>query len=344
MTNTPLESAIQLGQECLKSSPVIVLGSGASVPFGLPSMSDLAQQLGDSDPEGMLSKQDLQVWQAFVDRLQHQDLENALLEVDLNDNLSDYVVRETWKLINAADLSFLEESVGASNALPLGRLYRYLFSSTQRSVAVVTTNYDRLAEYAADFSGISHYTGFTYGYLRRRQSGSPTRFSQGGRPARTINIWKVHGCLDWFMDSDDQTIGLALAKSIPEGFRPAIVTPGVTKYEQAHLEPFRTIITGADAALMQANAYLCVGFGFNDTHIQPKLMERWQQGNALLIILTKVLTDSAREKLAGNNGQRFLALEEAPAGTQMWSNEYPNGELLDGVDWWQLENFMTATT
>ena len=344
MPKTPSESAIEIGQECLKSSPVIVLGSGASVPFGLPSMGDLARHLGDSDPKGIPSEQDLQVWQAFVGRLQKQDLEKALLEGDLNDSLSDYVVRETWKLINAADLSFLEKSVGAPNVLPLGRLYRYLFGSTQRSMDVVTTNYDRLAEYAADFSGLSHYTGFTYGYFRRRQGGSPIYFSQGGRAARTINIWKVHGCLDWFMDSDDQTIGLALAKSVPEGFRPAIVTPGVTKYEQAHLEPFRTIITGADAALMQANAYLCVGFGFNDTHIQPKLMERWQQGNALLVILTKGLTDLARDKLTVNNGQRFLALEEAPTGTQMWSDEYPNGELLDGVNWWQLGDFMAATT
>ena len=344
MPKTPLESAIELGQECLKSSPVIVLGSGASVPFGLPSMSGLARQLGKSDPKGVLSKQNSQVWQEFLDKLQNQDLENALAEADLNESLSDYVVRETWKLINAADLSFLGKSVGAPNMLPLGRLYRYLFSSTHRDMAVVTTNYDRLAEYAADFSGLSHYTGFTYGYLRRRQSGSPIYFSQGGRPARTINVWKVHGCLDWFMDSDDQTIGLALAKSVPEGFRPAIVTPGVTKYAQAHLEPFRTIITGADAALMQANAYLCIGFGFNDDHIQPKLMERWQQGNALLVILTKRLTDSARDMLTRTSGQTFLALEEAPTGTQMWSDEYPDGELLDGVNWWQLGDFMAATT
>lgn len=344
MPKTPLESAIELGQECLKSSPVIVLGSGASVPFGLPSMSGLAQHLGKSDPKGVLNKQNSQAWQEFVDKLEKQDLENALAEADLNESLSDYVVRETWKLINAADLSFLDKSVGAPNVLPLGRLYRYLFSSTQRGMAVVTTNYDRLAEYAADFSGLSHYTGFTYGYLRRRQSGSPIYFSQGGRTARTVNIWKVHGCLDWFMDSDHQTIGLALAKSVPEGFRPAIVTPGVTKYAQTHLEPFRTIITGADNALMQANAYLCVGFGFNDDHIQPKLMERWQQGDALLVILTKGLTESVRDMLTRASGQTFLALEESPTGTQMWSDEYPDGELLDGVNWWQLGAFMAATT
>ena len=113
-----------------------------------------------------------------ANQLQIQDLENALAEADLNESLSDYVVRETWKLINAADLRFLGKSVGTPNVLPLGRLYRYLFNSTQRDMAVVTTNYDRLAEYAADFSGLSHYTGFTYGYLRRRQSGSLIYFSQ----------------------------------------------------------------------------------------------------------------------------------------------------------------------
>ena len=344
MQENLIETVSTLAQECLKSSPVIVLGSGASVPFGLPSMVELAQHLTSSDPADTLNQQELVQWDQFVSRLQNQDLESALASIMMSESLSDYIVRKTWKHINTADLEALNRLIGSADVSPLGRLYRYLFSSTQRFVSVVTTNYDRLAEYAADRVGLSYYTGFTYGYLRTRQGSSPTLFSQGGKPARTIEIWKVHGSLDWFMDSDDQTIGIALAKYLPDGFRPAIVTPGVGKYEQTHLEPFRTIITRADYSLSRGRAYLCIGFGFNDDHIQPKLMERWQQGNALLVILTKELTDSARYMLAKANGQRFLALEEASAGTQVWSNEYPGGEVLHGVDWWRLDDFITANT
>ena len=36
MPTTPLSVALEEGQDCLKLSPVIVLGSGASIPPGLP--------------------------------------------------------------------------------------------------------------------------------------------------------------------------------------------------------------------------------------------------------------------------------------------------------------------
>src|SRR5690606_22195080 len=131
---------------------------------------------------------------------------------------------------------------------------------------------------------------------------------------------------------------------IPTGRRPAIVTPGIEKYERTHLEPFRSIIAGADGALARANAYLCIGFGFNDTHIQPKLLERWKQGDAFLVVLVKALSDTAKKMLEGANGQNFLALEESGNGTRMWSHQLPAGVMLDGVHLWRLPDFLDHTT
>jgi len=230
------------------------------------------------------------------------------------------------------------------NHLPLARLYRHLFNSTNRTISVVTPNYDRLAEYAADRAGYCHHTGFSYGYLRQRQSGSRLSFRQDNQQARTVDIWKVHGCLDWFIDQDGQVIALTSARSIPTGRRPAIVTPGIEKYERTHLEPFRSIIAGADGALARASAYLCVGFGFNDTHIQPKLLERWKRGDAFLVVLAKELSATAKTMLEGANGQHFLALEEADNGTRMWSHRHPAAVVLDGVHLWRLPDFLDKTT
>ena len=104
------------------------------------------------------------------------------------------------------------------------------------------------------------------------------------------------------------------------------------------------MITGADNALMDAKAYICIGFGFNDAHIQPKLMERWQQGDALLVILTKSLSDSARAMLGNANGQKYLALEESQSGTIVRSNHCPAGQVLNDIDLWQLATFLDHTT
>ena len=264
----------------------------------------------------------------------------------MNENLSNHVVEHTWTHVGEADAKAFGRVIRNQELLPLSQLYHHLFGSTHRTLSVVTTNYDRLAEYAADLEKVCHYTGFTHGYFRQHQSNSPISFRQRGEAARTVNIWKVHGCLDWFRDDSGDVVAFTATRAIPKGFRPAIVTPGLRKYEETHREPFRSVISGADDALKSAKAYLCIGFGFNDIHIQPKLMERWKSGKALLVILTKVLSESAKSMLTNAGAREFLALEESSTGTRMWSHQIPDpeGTILQDSDLWSLSNFLEHTT
>lgn len=349
--NNMRKIAIEDGQKCLRESPVIVLGSGASIPAGLPSMKKLADHLKGSTPDGILPNTDQNLWDKFINKLviEGKDLESALQEIQLNRKLSDHVIEQTWNLVSKADTCAFEKVLGNVTHLPLVRLYRHLFDSTGETVSVVTTNYDRLAEYAADHAGFCHYTGFSYGYLRKRQQPRSRLYfkrERDNKAARTVNIWKVHGCLDWFIDQDDQVIAITSARTILDGWQPAIVTPGINKYESAFREPFRSIITGADEALASANAYLCIGFSFNDKHIQPKLLDRWKQGKAFLVILTRTLKENVKEMLKKENNQEFVALEQLEQsgnGTRMWSNKYPEGVSIEGVSLWNLSTFLKHT-
>ena len=291
----------------------------------------------------MSTGQDKGLVNQFVAKLADKGLEGALQEVNLSKGLSDHVVEQTWGLVCAADLRAFDAVLQNPNHLPLARLYRHLFNSTHRTISVVTTNYDRLAEYAADAAEYCHYTGFSYGHLRRRRSPPRLILRQGNDQARTVDVWKVHGCLDWFTDQSGGVVALTSASSIPRGFRPAIVTPGIEKFQRAHSEPFRSIIAGADEALAKTSAYLCVGFGFNDTHIQPKLLERWRSGHALLVVLAKKLSKAIKDILRSANGLSFLAIEEANDGTQLWSHTYPDGRFLKDVNLWRLPDFLDKT-
>jgi len=338
------EIAVKDGQKCLRKSPVIVLGSGASIPEGLPSMGQLAEHLTDSMRNGNLSNlgKDEECCQLIGELDSKKDLESALQTIQPSDELSDGIAAQTWSLINEKDTKAFEEILGNTELLPLTELYRHLFNSTKRTISVVTTNYDRLAEYAADCTDCCHCTGFSYGYLRQRKFG--LSFIQDRQKARTVNIWKVHGCLDWFIGEDNhRATAVVSARAIPNGWRPAIVTPGIAKYKRTHLEPFRSIIAGADNALENATAYLCIGFGFNDMHIQPKLLERWKQGDAFLVILTKTLSENAKDMLNRANGKKFLALEEADNGTCMWSHRQQGKVKLNGVHLWKLPDFLKHT-
>lgn len=68
-------------------------------------------------------------------------------------------------------------------------------------------------------------------------------------------------------------------KKFPTGYTPLIVPPGKEKYSTTHEEPYRTIIEEADKEFKRAGSFLCIGYGFNDSHIQPKLIsanKKWR--------------------------------------------------------------------
>ncbi len=256
--------------------------------------------------------------------------------------MTDHIVDQTWTAVSAADFNLFDKLINDREMLPLSRLYRHLFDSTHPIATVVTTNYDRVAEYAADCAGFSHNTGFTNGYLRRSlpDMNTPVTIHKGMSIERRVDIWKVHGCLDWFHSPSSTTFAVTSARTIPPASRPAIITPGSTKYEQTHQEPFRSVITRADFALRKASGYLCIGFGFNDKHIQPILLERWHSGDAILVILTKKLSESAKQMLRHSDGHAFLAMEQSGVDTLVRCHKWPDEMRLANQDLWKLGSFL----
>ena len=159
-----LEELAKQCQNCAQHSPVIVLGSGASIPHGIRGMGDLAVWLrdnvqADDGPE-------VDAWTLVRTALAAGDhLEAALENKPLPDSLVVKIVRSTWDFIAQGDYSLLKSAIKTETIFPLRTLFTGLFRSTNRNIHVVTTNYDRVAEYAADSGGYIHHTGFLPGYL-----------------------------------------------------------------------------------------------------------------------------------------------------------------------------------
>src|SRR5690606_25207822 len=118
-------------------------------------------------------------------------------------------------------------------------------------------------------------------------------------------------------------------------------TPGTEKYRRTHDEPFRTAMQNADEATQRASAFLCIGYGFNDTHLQPRLLERCQSQDVPLVLITKEISRTAREFLRSGRCRRYFALEECKDGTRYFSNEIPGGQEVQGPPYWQLEHFIS---
>lgn len=309
--------------------PVVVLGSGASIPYGVGSMADLQKHLLTTvSPEAA----DETAWTHFKESIARtNDLEQSLQETTLPASLISSIVRQTRTSVLSADLEVFNKVVANPQTLQLSRLFRHLFNSTHNTLSVVTTNYDRLAEYAAEAAGFSHDTGFTIGFYRSFVSGACSR--PAGQQ-RTVHVWKVHGSVDWYLDANQVALALPFEHNFPDTLHPLLVTPGTTKYEQTHQEPFRSIITQADHALDNANGYLCVGYGFNDIHIQPKLVHRVRTHAIPTVILARTLTSNARDFLSGCPAAPFLAFEQQDTATRAYFREEPNGiEIPDSALW-----------
>ena len=339
MASNLSDSARQIIQRCFEGQPVMVLGSGASVPHGLPTMKDLSEYL-KANVQPVPAEQN--IWKNIVAKLESgEDVEAVLDAVQRDSDLLQKIVESTWVLIEAKDRDVFENNQGSATSKILFRLAE----TSGRRVDVVTTNYDRLAEYAAEHAGLLWFDGFGPGFRRSLWSdGIPVirRSMASGVPAEpTVAIWKVHGSLDWFEDPQGNIVSIPLRTAIPSRSLPLIITPGRSKFERTHSEPFRSIVAEADAAMKRAGGAICIGYGFNDTHVQEKLKARRSSQSFVFVVVARSLTPATKRFLFEETCKNFVAIESIKDANGNVSTteccvctaDAPAGERTKGLLW-----------
>ncbi len=334
-----LDALLKQLQSWTNRVPLIILGSGASVPFGLPSMWKLGEHIKNNisftDPDDQTQ---FEKFKTLFDT--NGDLEATLSELQLRPKVLEQIVFKTWELVNEADIAAYEKFICKAVDFPLTNLTEYLLGTATKKLSIITTNYDRLAEYAASFAMAVICTGYAQNYIGHFSNSIHSNNLAALKGFKgQVNIWKVHGSLDWFKTKDDEDIQLPLRHTIPYEFMPLIVTPGSTKFELTHLEPFRTIFTQADKEIEEANSFLCIGYGFNDIHVQPKLITQIKN-NKPIIVLTKELTPKTKQSIIDNKCKQYILLEEANAtDTRVYSST--QGEhIIPNVSYWALAEYL----
>ena len=323
---------MSLLQGYLENSPLIVLGSGASMPYELPSMGGLADEIKKSDT--VISDPN---YNAFCTAVDNSGLEGAIDAVNLLPETLREIRRVVWETVNEKDcLYFDQHPIDPPTALV--ELIRKVLAPTPNKVSIVTTNYDRLAEYAADGAGATTVTGYEGSLIKKLELPSSLLKTRRTRAReRVVDIWKVHGSLDWFKAPDGTSVAFPLARTIPNNFQPLIIPPRKEKYSSTHDEPYRTIIAEADNAFVQAGAYLCVGYGFNDEHIQPKLLTQISKGKPI-VILARTMTPACKKHIVEAEVSKYLIFEFADSThTKVYGKGWE--EVYEG-QYWLLDNFM----
>ena len=314
-------------QKAVSAPPLILVGSGGSAPYGLPSMKDLGNHLIsslDSKYSGNYS------WDQFVENLNDgQDLETALSKLSLDNDIIEDIRKETWKLISEKDLDLFKSVVLANKVLAIGNLIKKFYQTHPKCVNVITTNYDRVIEYACDSLKLPICTGFSGLYLKDYCDEFPKK--------DIVNVIKVHGSLDMFRDTHGASLNIPLMKEMPFGVVPEIITPGLSKFQAVLKGNPRDLLSVSDRMIKKANSFLCIGYGFNDEQIQEKIITRIRQ-NTPIVVVTMKLSDSAAH-LITNNAKNFVTIQKGdkPNTTEFCINN--KIIVLDGC-FWSIDGFM----
>lgn len=354
----------QLVDSCLQNTPVIVLGSGASIDAGFPSMWALGKHVCDQlDANASdFPDEEKETWEEFKKQfLQHGDFEKALDDVERRKctQIRVRVINTVWQNIADIDFDNFQKLVTGNLELPLSKLFSYLARGNSRPLKVVTTNYDRIAEYSAELAGLHHYTGFNYGCMGlwdKQITNMPLTVARrtaknNNTPSpnnKLVDIWKVHGSIDWFKDGErEQVYSAPLQKIINEQHSPLIVTPGIIKYQTtSSVAPFHNLLAEARQSIEEGRAYLCLGYGFNDSHIQPNLVSKLAEASnrSTIVVLTKKLTPSGRDIFLSGKISNFLIAEEHESGTCIYTHESLTGDVVPVKNLWQLDTFLSEFT
>lgn len=315
-------------QKAVENPPLILVGSGGSAPYGLPSMWELGNHLKATlDPRysGDYS------WKCFIENLDdRQDLETALSKITLSEEIIDDIKTETWKLISDKDFKLFDEVVFTKKELSIGRLIKKFYQTSSKCVNVLTTNYDRVIEYACDSAGLPIYNGYCGLYTKH--------FNHDFQKRNAVNIVKVHGSLDTFRDVHGETIGIPMLRELRPGLTPEIITPGLSKYQYVLKGTIREMLHEADQLIDVANSFLCIGYGFNDEHIQEKIITKINQGTPIVVITMKLSDKAAHLINEKSNHSIIIEKGEAPDS----STFIVNGRITElAGTFWTIDGFMS---
>ena len=322
---------------------VTVVGSGLSCAEGLPGMTELANHLQATIGDG-LATADVALWAKLCPLIAAKGLEAALIELAPTPTLEASIVARTAELVADREREIVSQVFARKRTLRFTRLLSCLMKP-QTGLPVVTTNYDRLIEIAAEEAGLGADTMFVgdfAGVLNEQESRLSflrevhLRGKSVQRQYRPrVKVFKPHGSLDWY-HRNGNPVRYAGDLALPR----LIITPGLNKFRNGYESPFDKHRDRANAAIDHAARFLIIGYGFNDDHLETHLTPRIRNGVPALL-LTRTLSPNALV-LAKECGS-VVAIQHALVGGKDGSSIFINKAETQIADiaLWELGTFIS---
>ena len=167
-------------------------------------------------------------------------------------------------------------------------------STQQQRLKLFTTNYDLAFEHAASNTGFVVIDGFEYSnpayfnpmwfnydIVNRGQSLN----SEGAYLPNVLQLYKMHGSVDW------RKVNGRIRKTSADSTNgdPVFIYPSSSKYQTSYDSPYLDMMSSfLEAVKKPRTGVLCLGFGFNDKHINNALtMALRTNPEFMLMVATK---------------------------------------------------------
>lgn len=342
-----IDEAYKYVQDVFRRGLVTVVGSGASCALGLPSMGQLGAHLLASIPSllGGGSVALTSAWDQISTCLMNGGGLEAALDIDpLPAALADLITNEVAVIVGREEQEAVRTMLAATDPPAFGSLFSHILQNND-SADVITTNYDRLLEVAAAIASVrvdTMFYGHTLGRLDERLSREellePITYTGAAarvrlRTRRHIRLAKPHGSLDWFAHND---IFVRSEMELP-GAR-QIVAPGGSKYRLGYNMPFDLQRSRANTAIDQASAFLIIGYGFNDDHLETHLKAAFPKVPA--VVVAQELSANAKSFLSTNTTALGIEANGAGSGARLIRGV---DQLEVPVELWKLEVLLKET-
>lgn len=281
---------------------VILAGSGTSLTFnkqskkGAPPIAPSMWHLWDYCQKADKNLFDLTLKATNYDILQKQREKNGKAKPDIElllslcesslavGNLSNQRVNQVSRFLEHAKQIILEktsftEAIQEPEWASHDKFMRALGrrSVQQQRLKLFTTNYDLAFEQAASNTGFVVIDGFEYSnpsYFNPMWfnydivNRSHSKNSEGAYIPNVFQLYKMHGSVDW-RKVNGRVRKLGADSQIGE---PVFIYPSSSKYQTSYDSPYLDMMTSFLEVVKQPRtAVLCLGFGFNDKHINNAL-------------------------------------------------------------------------
>lgn len=345
------------------NKPMVLFGTGTSCALDIRfGMAALRKCLCEEVSKLTLAKNHERQWREVVDDLANgKDLETAM-DAITDERLFKDVIKIAARFVSKVDREYSIKMFTGETIWPAVNLFEKLVKylpETDRILHVATTNYDLLAEYALERSGIPYVNGFTGGICRNLNWGKCARsvncyenipfhnkVKNVQKHEKHIRLYKVHGSLNTFkvnntIVENNAWMGMI---DVPDIVERMMIIPGTLKHKQLHKN--RSELLGKyDEALDKHSAFLFIGFGFNDSQINnDSLKRKLREQKCPGIIVTKDSNARIETLLHECTNLWLVCRDKIDKDTRIFNCKYPDALSLPNIRLWDISEFTKTIT